>query len=486
MRATIEPPLPPELLFPLVLYGGRPATPRVRVGQRVLGGEWLGDGIPASTSGTIVSIEARVPAHPSGLAVPSVVLEPDGRDRFRPIDSATRLAMQAALADDGHEPAARQRVACLDALREAGLRGSGGAGFATADKIEAATTKSLDLLLINAMECEPGVASDTALVAERAEAVLDGVYALMRLCRPRRTIIAVERDNERMLRALREVLDRRSLDVRLQPLAAIYPSGAERHLVRLLTGVAPQPGVPAVAHGVLCVNVTTVAAVADVLAGRPSVARIVTLGGPALPESRNATVRFGTPVDRVLEAAYPGIELDPASQRVRWGGRFSGVVLPRLDVPVSATTHALHVETPTAGRPPDACIRCGECARVCPERLQAQQLYRYARIGDLAAATRFGIDACITCGCCDVVCPAELPLTDLFRHARSSLARQRVDAREAERLAVRHHDRERRETERARVRAEAARRQTAAVRDPASAATALARIQARRRSRKSS
>jgi len=64
------------------------------------------------------------------------------------------------------------------------------------------------------------------------------------------------------------------------------------------------------------------------------------------------------------------------------------------------------------------CIRCGDCAAVCPAGLLPQQLHVAARADDLAGLARFGLAACIECGCCDHVCPSAIPLTMRFRTAR--------------------------------------------------------------------
>ncbi len=119
-------------------------------------------------------------------------------------------------------------------------------------------------------------------------------------------------------------------------------------------------------------------------------------------------------------------------------------------------------ELPAAG-PATPCIRCGDCAAVCPVQLLPQQLAWYARAGDEAKLREFGLIDCIECGCCDLVCPSHIALTAEFRRAKARLrelddeqaraerARRRFEARN-ERLAG---EQQQREAELARQKASA-------------------------------
>lgn len=82
------------------------------------------------------------------------------------------------------------------------------------------------------------------------------------------------------------------------------------------------------------------------------------------------------------------------------------------------------------------CIRCGDCAVVCPVQLQPQRLLLHLRDADLAAMQRDRALDCTQCGRCDVVCPSRIPLMQRYRQAKELIAtaseRQRIalDARE--------------------------------------------------------
>jgi electron transport complex protein RnfC len=89
------------------------------------------------------------------------------------------------------------------------------------------------------------------------------------------------------------------------------------------------------------------------------------------------------------------------------------------------------------------CIRCGECARVCPALLLPQQLNWQIGNQQWDEASEYGLFDCIECGCCDFVCPSHIPLVEWFRFGKDQIrmlsserkqaeaAKQKFEAREA-------------------------------------------------------
>ncbi len=83
------------------------------------------------------------------------------------------------------------------------------------------------------------------------------------------------------------------------------------------------------------------------------------------------------------------------------------------------------------------CIRCGECAQVCPVLLLPQQLYWYSCADNEAKLRSFGLMDCIECGCCDLVCPSHIPLTADFRSAKLRMRELADEKARAERAKQR-------------------------------------------------
>ncbi len=432
-------PLPSELILPL--EGGlsaRDVRPAVESGQRVLRGQPLVQGggplstwTHASTSGIVRSLETRPIAHPRRREALCAVIEVDGRDEWWP-----ELAPPDPTQWDTPETLAT-------ALSRAGIAGLGGAVFPTGLKLAASWRRRMRLVVINGVECEPYISCDDMLMRASPLDVLAGALALVELTGAEHGIVAVEDDKPEAFKALQGVLpalDTRRLSVVTVP--TMYPSGGERQLIQALTG----DEVPSLAKptdiGYLCQNVGTAAALfAFLRSGRPVTSRVTTVTGGAIATPRNLDVRLGTRIADLIAdcGGYTGV---PA--RLIMGGSMMGVALESDLVPVGRATNCVIAATEQELRPSVeamACIRCGDCASVCPAYLMPQELHLAAEHGRFDALENLGLFDCIECGCCDVVCPSQIKLTDSFRAGKRKLvqsmepdARVRwLDARERQR-----------------------------------------------------
>jgi electron transport complex protein RnfC len=302
--------------------------------------------------------------------------------------------------------------------------------------------------VLNGAECEPWICCDDALLREQAEDVLLGARVLMHALTADACVVAIEDDKPQAIAAVRAgIAATGATGVEVQVLPAIYPQGAERQLVTAVTGdEVPSRRLPA-EIGVTCQNVATAAAIARWMrTGEPCVSRVVTVTGNGVGRPCNVRARIGTPLVALVEAA--GGYRDTPLQLIA-GGNMTGRALPSDEIGLAkamncvlVATHADLVSRTSAFERP--CIRCGDCAVVCPAGLLPQQLHRAAVAEDEASLRDLGLWDCIDCGCCDYVCPSQIPLAHRFRIARGRL-REREDAsRQAAAARERHERRERR------------------------------------------
>jgi H+/Na+-translocating ferredoxin:NAD+ oxidoreductase subunit C len=452
-QSTAEPirhvPVPDHLVLPITQHAGDPAQPVVDIGERVLRGQLiaasegvLGAPVHAPSSGTIVAIEPWPVHRRYGRTAPCIVIECDGEDR--PVAAAVQPSDYRSQAPD----------TLLSRVLQGGIVGLGGAVFPTAQKLMQASTCELDHLILNGVECEPYISCDDALMRERASEIVSGAQILMHALGLELCYIVVESDKPEALQRLGDAMGETG-DTRLvlKLVPTIYPSGGEDQLVQLVTNrEVPSGGLPTDV-GCLVQNVGTAAAIHDwIAANEPLISRVTTVTGDGVARPMNVVARFGTTVADVV--AFAGGYTERASQLII-GGPMTGKSVSTDRVPLVKASNCILVlsETPVVA-PEMACIRCGECAEVCPVQLLPQQLFWYACADDEARLRSYGLTDCIECGCCDLVCPSHIPLTADFRiakariremadeKARAERARRRFEARN-ERLQKQQQERDR-------------------------------------------
>jgi len=479
-------PLPAQLVLPLLDYSKQVLKPIVKVGSSVNAGDIIASNVLATASGTVSAIEYRSILHPSHRKALCVVI--DTHDK----QSIGNVPVLPAL-----------EKLTIERLERACIAGLGGAGFSTANKLDAYMSntgnKPMHTLLVNAVECETLISCDEALIRSNPDSVITAVSAMAELSKCTRCIIAVEDDKHEAIAFLTDAIARNNANchqvhdstiehtrspvpLELVQLSAIYPSGAETVLIQRIIGKTVLAGTKATDLGILCLNVATVVAAWRAQLGHPMLSRILTVAGSKAANPVNVRVRIGTSISHVLK--HTGNLQQAESVRVRAGGPLSGFDLPDAIAPVTATTNCIAIEPVAMRTPAQPCIRCSQCSDVCPVNLIPQQLHWHAISDDIDGALRFGLDSCIECGCCDIVCPSSIELTSSFRYARAAWREREYQKTEAINARERYEQRAvrlQRMEQQAKQSREKKKAQLATTADPIAAA--LARARARKKER---
>ena len=393
---------PDTVVIPMLQHIGAPCTPLVKVGDRVLKGQKIGDGeglcvpVHASVSGVVKAIEPR--PHVRGSLINAVVIENDFKNET--------VTMPHAENDDE----------ILHSIREAGIVGMGGAAFPGNVKALGAMG-NVDTLIANGCECEPYITADDTLLRTNPTEVLEGMLILRRLLDPKRTVLAVEDNKTEAIAELKKLLPGYP-DIELAVLPTRYPQGSEKQLIQAVTGRQVPPGQLPVKVGCAVFNVSTFAAICRAAnEGKALTERIVTVSGEAIAEPQNFLVPIGTSFHDLIEIAGG---LHDKTERVISGGPMMGVAQGDLSVPVVKATNSilcLLKDVNGAAENP-VCLRCGKCVTVCPMRLQPLYMYRFTNSGRVDELNRMNLMDCMECGSCAFTCPGKLPLVETFRKGK--------------------------------------------------------------------
>jgi electron transport complex protein RnfC len=409
-------PAPAQALVLLDQGDGRRMLPCVRVGERVRLGTPIaraaaapGTDLHAPVAGRVRAIDVHEQVPDAG---PGIVIDNDNSDERDPACGPCAT------------PESLTPSELIELVRRGGIGGLGGALFPTAAKLEQARARSIAHLVVNGAECEPWICCDDALMREAAADVVYGAQLMLHACGATRATIAIESDKAEAGEVLEAALaDTGDPRLALVVLPAVYPAGAERQLLTAVTGLEVPQGAWPPDIGLLCQNVGTAAAVARLVrTGEPLIRRVVTVSGSGVAHPCNLDARIGTPIAELIGAAggYAG-----TPRRLWFGGSMTGRALPDDAWPLTRAMNCIVAATDADLRPPASeerpCIRCGDCARVCPAGLLPQELHRGVRGQDEAVLTRYGLADCIECGCCDYVCPSAIPLAEQFRQARVAM-----------------------------------------------------------------
>ena len=316
----------------------------------------------------------------------------------------------------------------INAVKDAGVVGAGGAGFPTHVKLNA----SAECFIVNAAECEPLIETDKYLCRTCPDKLIKGVIEIAARLGVKRTVIAIKKKYTSEINALNKAIENLRANVEIFAMGTFYPAGDEQTIVQQVCGVTvPERGIP-IDVGAVVDNVGTVLNVADALEGVPVTEKYLSVVGE-VHENIMLKTPVGTPVIRCIEAArvtidnYALIIGGPMMGKVIKGEEIRSeyvtkttgniIVLPRdhylvrlQDIPISRIRL----------RAKSACIQCRMCTDLCPRymighrirpHLVMRNLWRESQLKSAFEFEKTFGEAinCCDCGACELFsCPMGL------------------------------------------------------------------------------
>lgn len=405
-----------ELVYMTNQHIGKPASPVVKKGDRVLAGQIIAEAggfvsanIVSSVSGTVKAVEPRKNA--SGGSAMAIVVENDGE---------YTLAEGVGVECDTNGLTGQE---ILSKVQKAGIVGMGGAGFPTHVKLTVKTPEKIDYVIANGAECEPYITCDDQLMRTKAAEIVEGMEYMLRLFPNAKGVVVVENNKPEAIAAMEQACQGHDR-VYVQPVKTKYPQGGERSLITVITGKHLKLGMLPADAGCVVDNVATIYAIyRAVKFNEPLMERGFTVSGDAVQNPGNFIVKIGTSHQELVDACG-GFKQEP--KKVLSGGPMMGFAMTGLEAPICKNNNALTCltvdEVEIAEGQMTACLRCGRCSRACPLGLSPQlmQVAAIRKDYDRYEHKLYGLD-CIGCGCCTYGCPAKRPLMQLFKTTKAEI-----------------------------------------------------------------
>jgi electron transport complex protein RnfC len=408
-QAIITLPPPTQAVVMLSQHIGAPAEAIVQKGDKVKAGAliakangFISAAIHSPVSGTVSRIDNAVDA--SGTARPAIYINVEDDVWEESVDRTDAVVK--------YRPLTRTEI--IERITGAGIVGLGGATFPTHVKLSPPPGNKAEVLIVNAVECEPYLTADHRMMYENSEEVFIGITILMEALKVSRAVIGIENNKRDAVRHM-TFLARNFEGIEVVPLKVKYPQGGEKQLIDAIVRRQVASGALPISVGAVVQNVGTVFAVYEaVQKNKPLVDRVVTVTGKGVAKPSNFLVRIGTPIRDLIEAAGGTVG---AVGKIIGGGPMMGKALVGVDVPVTKGTSGILVlpAEEAVRRPAQPCIRCAKCVAVCPMGLNPTLLMSAGEHARWDLAEEELITDCIECGSCSYTCPSRRPLLDYIR-----------------------------------------------------------------------
>lgn len=310
-----------RVTIPLKQHVGAPCKPIVEVGMDVQKGqliaipEGLGANVHSSVYGKVVAIEN------GHILIDANEDQPEAFIKIK--DTETNL----------------------EAVKEAGVVGAGGAGFPTHIKLGA----NLDggYVLVNAAECEPVLGHNVEFMETHPDVLIRGIQYAMEMTNSAKGYIAIKpKHMEAMIILGKTIKSKHITNIEIKFLPDMYPAGDERVIVREILGVELLPGqLPSEAKAVV-INVETLKNVVYAIEDRkPVITKDITVGGQVIDGQDGKVfmdVPLGMPVKHYIDLCG-GYQV--CHGEIVIGGPFTGRH-GEEDTPVNKTTGGVLVAMP--------------------------------------------------------------------------------------------------------------------------------------------
>jgi Na+-translocating ferredoxin:NAD+ oxidoreductase subunit C len=279
-------------------------------------------------------------------------------------------------------------------IEKTGLCGLSGSGFPVYKKLGAVIASNAEnkFLIINGVECDPGLLHDGWLFSHKSGELEKGIALLDKLIGFRKISIAVK--------SKPACMDSR-YEIHIVP--DRYPAGAERLLIREILGTRLSPDDIPAEKGILVLNMQTVYAISKSTAEKKSVqTRFLTVLNLMKGEAVVVHAETGASIIGTALNVFP----DCAGMTVYHGSGVMSAEKTETADRITCKTNLIACGPEISYTEEQACRKCGKCSHNCPMKLNVSKMVQKAEQKDTADIAAYNPGLCMQCGTCTYYCAA--------------------------------------------------------------------------------
>lgn len=279
----------------------------------------------------------------------------------------------------------------LQKIADSGIVGMGGGGFPVIKKIN--TFLSSDernrKIIINAVECEPGLKHDEWLLFNRKEEIAAGIGYISNAIDVSDVTIAVS-----------QKVDWENEEFRICQVPARFPMDEEHFLINAVTGVCIDKETIPADEGILVMNLQTVYQIFRLMNNAYDGRHFVTIANMKNGQARVALV---SGKDRVIDTVKKAFNDD--MDYYCGSGVLNSHKAASEDKFTNRISFAAAAPELNIGNE-NKCKGCGICTKKCPSGVYVHKAVKILEDNKNADISMYHGENCIQCGCCAYFCPA--------------------------------------------------------------------------------
>lgn len=296
----------------------------------------------------------------------------------------------------------------ISKIEDMKLCGQSGNGFLVSEKMKTLldSKKTKRTLIINGVECEPGLLHDEWLLENRKEEILKGIKYVNDALDFQQIILAKKEDSK-----ISNLNSTTNINVKSVPNR--YPMGEEHFLIEELLKLKIGRDVVPAKEGILVLNIQTIFQIYHIINNSYENGHYITIANLATSEAKIAFIENGYSIKDLLLKSLGEGKLYYAGQGILSAHEIEEdeVFTEKISFAAIGNEYPIYDDNP--------CKKCGRCTRKCPSGVKVKDIVIANEQGQKIERNQYLQQQCIGCGSCTYFCKAGKNVEAIVKESRN-------------------------------------------------------------------